>query len=255
MSDIFTGDFTAELKNYFLNNLILILEDHFDLIDDKLWSRVRVETAKQAKEVWAVDAKSNEFLHLSVFLENFEPNSADCQNAVEFKKYLQALKDYLKTLLVESDSAELAAKFLALAESTREINFLLCRFGKQDFAIPLLNVIEITNDRPVHLLPEAQNGLLGVLAYRGEAIPVVDFKYYGLQSERSDRFCYIICETENTRFSLQISETEDVIKIPESELQNAEDQKFLFAVSFVKKFFIQNKKNVMVLELEKLVAS
>lgn len=255
MSDFFSDDFTAELKRYFLENLMVQITDNIDLIDDSIWMRIRSESAKQATEVWAVDARTNDFVYLAEWLEKFDEKTRTIQNASALKKYLDAVKDYVKTLQVERvDSAELAAKFSSLGESNVNILLLHCRFGEQNFAIPLLNVIEIVSARPLFPLPEKREGLLGVITFRGDVIPVISFQDHGFVSAVNDHICYVICELDGMRFSLQVNETDNLIKLRETDLQTVQNHSAMIQNSFVKQFYVHEQKNVMILDLNKLVA-
>lgn len=255
MSDFFGDEFTADLRAYFLEKLVLEIEDSIDLVDDVIWMRIRSETAKQATQVWAVDAKTNEFVYLAAWLEKFEEEAKVFRSALEFKKYLEALREYVKALSVEKvDSLELATKFSSLGQSRRDSLFLHCRFGVQDFAIPLLNVVEISGNRPLFSLPEKKSGLLGVIPFRGDAVPVISFVDHGFVPVSTDNLCYVICEFNSMRFSLQVTETEDLLKIDESELQSVESHSSIIQTSFVKQFYLKNAKSVMILDLIKLVA-
>lgn len=255
MSDFFGDDFTADLKAYFLEKFVLEIKDSIDLIDDTIWMRIRSETAKQATQVWAVDAKTNEFVYLAAWLEKFEEETTVFRSASEFKKYLEALSGYVKALLVEKvDSLELAAKFSSLGQSRRDSLFLHCRFGVQDFAIPLLNVVEICGSRPLFSLPERKSGLAGVIPFRGDAVPVISFVDHGFAPVDTDDLCYVICEFDSMRFSLQATETDDLLKIDESELQSVESHSTIIQASFIKQFYFKNSKSVMLLDLIKLVA-
>lgn len=254
MSDFFGDDFTAELKSYFLDSLIKETEKFIDLIDESLWKRIRNEVAEQTKS-WAVDAKTNEFFHLTEWLESFEARASATQEPAEFVKFLRAIKAYAEALLVEKiDSAELAAKFSLVAESRHETLFLHCKWGAQDFAIPILNVVEISSQLPLYALPEKRQGLLGVVPFRGEAVPVVNFHDHGFMNVEAKNTYYVICEHEGVRFSLQVTETDDLVSLRDSELQNIENHSSMIQASFVKQVFIKDSKNVMVLDLEKLVA-
>lgn len=255
MSDFFGDDFTADLRAYFLEKFVLEIEDSIDLIDDSIWMRIRSETTKQAAQVWAVDAKTNEFVYLAAWLEKFEEETKVFRNALEFKKYLEALRGYVKALSVEKvDSFELAAKFSSLGQSRRDSLFLHCRFGSQDFAIPLLNVVEISGSRPLFSLPDRKKGLLGVIPFRGDAVPVISFADHGFAPVNKDDLYYVVCEFDSMRFSLQVTETEDLLKIDESELQSVESHSTIIQTSFIKHFYLKNSRSVMVLDLGKLVA-
>lgn len=254
MSDFFGDDFTAELKTYFLDSLVKEADKFIDLVDDSLWKRIRNEVSEQTK-AWAVDAKTNEFNFFAEWLDGFEKRTEGQKEAAEFVKSLKAIKAYAEALIVEkTDSAELAAKFSLVAESRHETLFLHCRWGEQDFAIPLLNVVEISSHLPLYSLPQKKPGLLGVIPFRGEAVPVVNFQDHGFATVDAKNSYYIICEHEGVRFSLQVTETDDLLSLRDSELQNIENHSAMIQASFVKQFFIRENKSVMVLDLEKLVA-
>jgi len=244
MSDFFSDDFTAELKGYFLETLIQESQKFMDLVDENLWKRVRSEVSDQC-QAWAVDAKTNEFLFLTQWLENFPQHAAETQNASELIQCLKALKSYAETLKNNlQDSADLLSRFSLHTQNRRETLFLHCRSGDQAFAIPLLNVVEISGGLQLYALPEKRIGLQGVVPFRGDAIPVVSLQDHGFPPVEGRHVYYIICEHEGQHFSLQVTDTEDMVSLRDSDLQDVDN----------KRFFIKDNKSVMILDLKKLVA-
>lgn len=254
MSDFFGDDFTAELKSYFLNSIILEVDKFIDLTDESLWRRIHSEVCEQTR-AWAVDARTNEYQHLAQWLESFEEKSRNIQEATELVRALKTAKAYVEALLQEkTDSADLAAHFVMSAQNLREIQLLHCRAGKHEFAVPILSVIEISTGLSIYSLPQRKEGILGVIPYRGEAVPVVNLQDYGFAVASDEKSCFLICEQQGVRFSLQITRTEDMLSLKESELQCMEKSASMISVPFAQKFFIRDERSVMVLDLNKLVA-
>ncbi|NUN04542.1 MAG: chemotaxis protein CheW [Bdellovibrio sp.] len=254
MSDFFGDDFTVELKRYFLDNLSKEVDKHVDLVDDSHWTRIRSEVCELSQS-WSVDAKSNEFSHFAQWLADFSERVKDLQHASEFTKALLVIKSYCENLTSDSnDTAELAAKYSSVVESRHEVMFLQCKWGQQDFAIPLLKVVEITGGLSLYSMPDKKDGILGVIPFRGEAVPVVSFAELGFLEADSKNAFYVICEHESVRFSLQVTATEDLVSLRESELLNAEGAETMIPASFVSRFFVKNKKSIMILDVEKMVA-
>lgn len=254
MSDFFGDDFTAELKAYFLGSLLKEADNFIDLIDNSTWKRIRSEFCESTAS-FAADAKTNEFMNLAVWLESFPQKAKVFEEPQELIKAIKTFKAYVENLVADkNDTPEMAAKYVLSEQNLREIILLHCYHGQQEFAIPLLNVIEISNYRPRYALPEPTPGISGVIPYRGEALPVIDLVGHGFTSSHTGEPCFVICEHNGKRFSLEVTKTEDLINLKEADLQNFEEGSSVIPVSFVRQFFIKENRGVMVLDLEKLVA-
>ncbi len=103
-------------------------------------------------------------------------------------------------------------------------------------------------------MPDKKTGILGVIPFRGEAVPVVSFAELGFLDAESKNAFYVICEHQSVRFSLQVTATEDLVSLRESELLNAEGAETMIPASFVSRFFVKNNKSIMILDVEKMVA-
>lgn len=253
MSDFFNDDFTAELKAYFLNSVITGAENFIDLVDAKIWKRIRTESAEQA-QAWSIDAKTNEFSFFAQWLGDFESRIKDITEPAELVKALQALKEYASALLTEkTDSADLSRRYSEIAKSSHQVLLLHCKSGSSEFAVPLLNVIEISSHLPIYGLPEKKLGILGVVPYRGDALPVVNLQDHGFHALNAENVFYLVCEQAQNRFCLQVTATEDILSLKESDLQEVQEQNIL-PTKIIKNFFIHQSRSVMILDLEKLVA-
>lgn len=254
MSDFFGDDFTAELKLYFLDSFILEINKFVDLVDETLWKRIHSEVVEQAK-AWAIDAKTNEFMFFSDWLEKYADATSELQTAAEFIFSLKALKQYAESLKTEKDSIELSERNLLTIKSHGKVQFLHCHFGSHSFAIPLLSVVEIIGNLSLYPLPFARKGILGVIPYRGDAIPVINFTEHGFSGAEAHRKFYVVCEHQGAKFSLQVTKTEDLIDMKNADIQSVESQSHLIKTSFVKSFFIKGDQSIMIIDLQELVAA
>lgn len=254
MTDFFGDDFTAELKAYFLESLIKEAENFIDLVDESTWRKILSEVVDNTK-AWAIDAKTNEFVFFEKWLSEFELRNQKIESSNSLITAINSLKAYSIALLKEADSADLASRFMLASQSKQQSQFLHCKFGAQDFAVPLISVVEIIGNLQIFSLPQKRAGVLGVIPVRGDAIPVISFSDFGFNSADLEKRLFVVCEHEGERFSLPVTKTEDLVTLSESDFKNSEEHGHLINASFVKSFFIKNNKNIMILDLEKLVAS
>lgn len=254
MSDFFGDDFTAELKSYFLNSVIQEVDKFIDLVDESLWKRIRNEVVEQCSS-WAVDARTNEFMHLAAWCESFGEKSKSLEGAVELIKVLKTLRGYAEALLLEgADNQDLATRYALNTANLREVLYLHCHYGEHEFAVPLLKVVEISSKLPLHSLPEKREGLLGVVPFRGEAVPVLNLYDHGFTKVNPADCYFVICEEHGVRFSFQVTKADDLVRLKEADVQNIDSTSSLIAVNFVHQFFIRDSRSIMILDFEKMVA-
>ncbi|MGE5085790.1 MAG: chemotaxis protein CheW [Bacillota bacterium] len=255
MSDFFGDDFTAELKGYFLDATLKDIEKYLDLVDASTLSRVRAEIREQAAS-WAVDAKTNEFFPLSQWIDDFVRKIEVLDTAESLYKALALLKNYFEALQIDKkDSSELASQFTLVAQSSKESFYLHCKVGAQEFVVPIENVIEVSGSLPIYVLPDHRPGISGVVPFRGEALPVFNLYEFGFEKTSAKQFLYVICDLHGSRFSLQVTETDELLSLKDRDLQNLDGASTMMTVPVVRNFFIKDKRSIMVLDLEKLVAA
>ncbi|MDG0816979.1 chemotaxis protein CheW [Bdellovibrio svalbardensis] len=255
MSDFFGDDFTAELKGYYLTSLNAELEKFADLLDDSTLKRVRAEIREQCQN-WIVDAKSNEFEYLSAWFQGFLDKLDVFATPEDLVQALRTAKKYVDNLQeTKKDSPEYGVQFALTAELQGESLYLRCKVAGQEFVVPIKYVVEISGALPLYPLPEKREGLLGVIPFRGDALPVVSLQDYGFQKNEKTQFLYVICEFEGTRFSLQVAETDELMSVCDKDLQSIESSSVIISVPFIRNFFIKDQRSVMVLDIERLVAA
>ncbi|QDK36618.1 chemotaxis protein CheW [Bdellovibrio sp. NC01] len=255
MSDFFGDDFTAELKGYYLDSLSQELDKFVDLLDESTWNRIRAEI-RDATKTWIVDAKSNEFEFLSNWFQTFSEKLDQFAGPADLIPALRLANKYVEQLMdTKKDSPEIAAQFTLTVEQQGESLYLHCKVSDQEFVIPIKNVVEVIPALPLFPLPQKKSGLLGVIPFRGDAIPVFSLQDYGFNKNETNDFFYVICDYEGTRFSLQVTETEELISLRNKELQSIEANPVMISVPFIRNFFVKDQRSVMVLDIERLVAA
>ncbi len=254
MSDFFNDDFTAELKKYFLESFIKEVDKYLDLVDEKLWKRLGKEI-QETCQTWMIDAKTNEFLFLSAWLERTSKNLHEVESQEEVLSYLKILKAYLAEILAGTKDSEDLQKKYVINRFSQKTNLLLhCQVGSQDFAIPVLSVVEITSDLRLFATPLPQVGIAGVAAFRGDPLPVIALKDFGFPEVNQQSGIYVVCEWKQIRFALKVDRAEDFMNVAEKDFQDL-DAKWVPETSSAQKFFTQNNKNIIYLNMDSLVAA
>lgn len=255
MSDFFGDDFTAELRGYFIDTLSKENEKFLDLVASDTWAKLVIELNEQCTS-WIVDARTNEFEHLGQWLEEFHQKSQQFQSEADLENGLKLLKSYLEVLAIDKkDAPEYLQRFSIEAKVVGQSQFLHCRIHGASFGISVGWVMEVIEEVPVHPLPSIHDGISGVISFRGEAIPVMNFKDYGFQtSTESARTYFVICNIDGARLALQVNEADQLLTLDNAQMQSAEAAQLIMTAPFIKKFFTLENQNVMVLDLETMVA-
>jgi|GEM_PF-1428339 Chemotaxis signal transduction protein len=253
MSDFFGDDFTAELKSYFIDSFTKEVEKFVDLLDESTFRRL-VGEIDQETQTWIADSETNEFKFLSQWIVDFKKYLGEMAGPPQLASSLESLKAYLTALsATKVDSQELFQTHTLQKNIGIKKQYLHCRSGSQEFVLPVMNVTEIISDRKVSPLPFPKNHLAGVIAYRGEAIPVFDLEHFGFQRVENIKTYFVICVLEGLSFALQVTQTEELMTLDGKDLQEVDGSKLLRA-PFVSHFFAKDDRNIMILNLEKLVA-
>jgi len=254
MSDFFGDDFTAELKSYFLDSLTKEVEKFSDLVDESTCRRV-VSELDQEIQTWKADSETNEFQFLAAWLLEFKNYLPEVAEAAQLSAALERLKAYLASLSVSKvDSLELSQSYSLQKGSTAKKQFLHCRAGNQEFVVPVMSVVEIISERKVSPIPLTKEHLAGVIPYRGEAVPVYNLEYFGFQRVENLKTYFVICELDGLSFALQVTDTDELMTLEGQDLQEVGEGASLLRAPFVSHFFVRDNRNIMILNLEKLVA-
>lgn len=95
---------------------------------------------------------------------------------------------------------------------------LVFRLGAERFAVSLAAVDEVVEPPPVHPLPDAAAGVLGVASLRGELVPIFDTGVFLHVSRRGESGAVLLFAREERRVGLAIDDVYDAITVEESEV-------------------------------------
>ncbi len=254
MSDFFGDDFTAELKEFFLNQFISDIAKYIDAIDEDSWFIFREEIREKSKD-WIVDANTNEFTFFANWFSELVEANEKIESAVNFKSSLQQVESYLQKLLAtKKDTAELPQQFAVVFDDNKSGLYLHCQIQGQEIVLPAMNVIEVVGSKSFAALPTPVEGLCGMMAYRGEAIPVFSMPEIGMKTE-SQKYYYVVCEVSKQLFALQTTHVDQLIEVNSRDLQSKESAASIFPADFISHFVRIDNKNMVVFDLNKLVAA
>lgn len=254
MSDFFGDDFTAELKEFFLNQFISDISKYVEAIDEDSWYIFREEISEKSKD-WVIDANTNEFTFFAVWFSELVATNEKTESATAFKASLQQVELYLQKLLqTKKDTAEYPAQFAITIEDNKSGLYLHCQIQGQEIVLPAMNVIEVVGSKNFAKLPTPVEGLCGMMAYRGEAIPVFSMPEVGQKSELQ-KYYYVVCEVSKQLFALQTTHVDQLIEVSSRDLQSKESAASIFPADFISHFVRIDNKNMVVFDLNKLVAA
>lgn len=243
MSALQLDEFSLEMRTHYITTALGSL-DHFKTLGD-----FRGEFMDVVEE-WISEGLSNKMDHFATLLTELKGKTGDMPTVpAVLGAYLEVLKD-------EEDSAGLLETFRAKlnvpAEDYTQL-YLQCQTGSQEFILPVKNVIEIVGNKKVYPLPAKQMGIKGLMNFRGQGIPVVDLTEFGFTGDLSKdlKTFYVVCEHNESYFSIEVHQTNDVLEVQSSQLQPVQGGSALSPV--VDHFVIQDKKTLMLLDIEKLV--
>ncbi len=255
MDSLFDDDFTAELRSYFVTSFTGEVEKVFSVVTEANWKANRAEMLDKLPD-WIRDAGLNEFQFLGQWLTKFKEILPPMKKFEEYKAVMALLRGYLGEMQkTKKDSEKYLTQFSIDAHAGTTDLYLYCKVDQQEFVIPVDLVTEVISHRSITPFPEHKEGFKGLIAVRGEVVPVFDLQHYGFQSAQHGKaLYYIVCEVKGVRFAFDVSETDQLLSLHSRVFQDAARGKNLISAPFIKKFFIRNDSNVMLFDLEQLVS-
>jgi len=106
-------------------------------------------------------------------------------------------------------------------ETAPEVQMVVFRLEKEEFAVDIHQVREVLKMAQVTPLPRSAYFIEGVINLRGEVIPVVDLrKRFDLQvGERSEQTRIIIVEIKDSKVGLIVDSVTEVLRLPSTSIQ------------------------------------
>jgi purine-binding chemotaxis protein CheW len=103
----------------------------------------------------------------------------------------------------------------------KELQVIGFRIGEETYGVRISTVREIVRVPEITPVPNAPEGIEGVINLRGKIIPVMDLrKRFGLSEICTDKKSRIlVVEVENQLLGLIVNSASEVLKIPPSEIE------------------------------------
>jgi len=115
----------------------------------------------------------------------------------------EELRDDQDMMLVDDD------------EDTMENRYLSFRIDKEDYGIPIKNVIEIIELQKIIEIPDMPGYIKGIINLRGKVIPIMDLRlrFKIPEKDYDDRTCIVVVNIYNYRVGLVVDRVEEVLEI------------------------------------------
>ncbi len=109
----------------------------------------------------------------------------------------------------------------ALSTSTRDLELVAFRIGKQEFCVDIMAVREIRGWVPVTPLPRTPSFVRGVINLRGAVLPILDLAArLGLPAtETSARHVIIVAQVAHQVIGVLVDAVSDIITVGEHTMQ------------------------------------
>ena len=107
------------------------------------------------------------------------------------------------------------------SESGTDGKFLIFTIGKEDYGIPISDVLEIIGIQSITELPDIPDYMKGVINLRGKVIPVIDVRLrFGL-SERDydERTCIVVVKIGESTVGLIVDSVAEVQDISDNNIE------------------------------------
>lgn len=123
------------------------------------------------------------------------------------------------------------------------------------FAIPLENVVEIIEDRPVTRIPETPDYILGIMNLRGSVVSVIDMRTRFKKPVQNDlpHKCIVIIRYEGMQLGLVVDDVLDLITIPKESITPPPQVGGNYSHVFVKAIGVKDNIMTLIIDTDKLI--
>ena len=146
------------------------------------------------------------------------------------------------------------------SEKEDQLQYLVFEKDKQSYAIPTDQVAEITRKRKIYKLPIRKGKIIGIMALRGNFIPVFNTKEILSNKSLKDEYlssnegCIIICSLQKSQFGLPVDKAVQTVTLKEGQIEPMKNTKGLSTnkINCVKEVCITGEGTHLILNLSKL---
>jgi len=142
---------------------------------------------------------------------------------------------------------------LKTAEILQLVTFKL---GKQEYAVDILKIQEVNRLVNITVMPNAKDGLEGVINLRGKVIPVISLrKKFGLMTNDSDEKSRIMVIDAGKTIGVIVDSVSEVLRLSSDAVEPPPSMVWRGSSDFVKGVGKLDKRLVMLLDVDKLIES
>jgi purine-binding chemotaxis protein CheW len=139
-----------------------------------------------------------------------------------------------------------------------KIHYVNFRLGSENFAIPVMRVLEIIQNCTLTKVPNSSIYIRGVLNFRGEIVPVIDmYERFNMKFDENTNKMIIIVDVESTNnhmhIGLIVDKVMDIIEFEFKDIQKAPDMGINYDLTFIDGFVDINSQFIMVLNIDKVL--
>lgn len=142
-----------------------------------------------------------------------------------------------------------------IQDEEKELQFVVFGLSEKEYAVNILQVIEIRKLTPVTRVPKSRDYYLGVINLRGNVIPIVDLKKrLGLPvTDYNDNSRVIVIKLNDVVFGIVVDCVDKIVNIDEKTLKNNLSNDSLIEKRFIKQVVNLDDRIFIVLNLEEII--
>ncbi len=140
-------------------------------------------------------------------------------------------------------------------EDTQKGKYLTFHLAGEIYGLEICHVTEIIGIQSITQVPDMPNFVKGVINLRGQVIPVMDMRlrFQLSPQEYDERTCVIVMDVDNKTMGLIVDRVEEVVDIPQNQIEPASVQIESQGQQFVKGLGKVHNEIRILLEAEKLI--
>lgn len=141
--------------------------------------------------------------------------------------------------------------------SSRMMQFIAFRIGKEEYGVDIMSVREIKGWAPATRLPNSPHYVRGVINLRGLMVPIYDLRarFGGGETEITRTHVIIILKVGERVFGVLVDGVSDILTIPEDQIKPAPEMDQTVDSAYLRGLVTIQERMVALLVLDRLFAS
>lgn len=142
-------------------------------------------------------------------------------------------------------------------EDTQKDKYLTFTLAEENYGLDISHVIEIIGVQKITQVPDMPPYIKGVINLRGQVIPVMDMRqrFHLPPQEYDQRTCIVVTEVAGQTMGMIVDLVNEVVDIPESQVEPPSNQDANPAGSYVKGLGKIGESIRILLDTEKILAT